>query len=57
MLKKQVFEWIEKNNYRFDSDCICDVQSMAENITDVIFWEDAINADYNEIYNTVLALI
>ncbi len=57
MLKKQVLEWIENNNFRFDNDCICDVQSKAENITDAIYWEDAINAGYDEIFNTVLALI
>lgn len=57
MLKKQVLEWIENNNFRFDHDCISDLQSKAENITDVIFWEDAINAGYDEIYNTVLSLV
>lgn len=56
-LKKQVFEWIENNNFRFDHDCISDLQSKAENITDAIYWEDAIKADYDEIYNTVLALV
>jgi len=56
-LKKQVSEWIENNNFRFDHDCISDLQSKAENITDAIYWEDAIKGDYSEIYNTVLALV